>query len=477
MMMPEKEKVVSWIDENADTYHKISDAVWNYAELGCEEYKSSKLIQNLLVDQGFEVQSGVAGLPTAFTARWGSGRPVIGFSCEYDSLPGLSQHVVTEKSPVVAGAPGHGCGHNLLGVGAVAAAVAVKERLAATGGSGTIIVLGTPAEEICVGKPFMARAGLFDDFDAILDWHPGDCTSSQYTTCNAYFNIRYHFKGRTAHGNVPWRGISAVDGALLTGHAIELLREHIPPGLDGAANTINYTFSDMGPEYPNVVPDRAILWVVGRVTTAEQMENIIPRVHRCAEGAALATGTTVETEFVTASHDRIPNKIITETMDQNMRAAAPLCFTDSEHDFARKLQAEIGLDPVGMNETFGEFAGGAAAVSDNSEYSWFAPFSMLRVAVAPAGIGMHTWLAAAAAGSSIGKKSMDFAAKILSMTALDLLAQPDIIARAKEEFEGQTAGRPYRPLIPPEVVPPVSINRPVMEKYREMMEKHCLKPG
>ena len=474
--MPEKEKVISWIDDQVDNYYKVSDAIWRYAELGCEEHKSAKLIQNLLENREFEVKADVAGMPTAFTASWGAGRPVIGFSCEYDALPGLSQHPAPDKHPLVAGAPGHGCGHNLLGVGAVMAATAVKERLVAIGGSGTIKVLGTPAEEICVGKPFMARAGLFEGFDAILDWHPGDYSSAQYTTCNAYFNMRYHFRGRTAHGNVPWLGISAVDGALLAGHAIELLREHIPPGLVGAANTINYTFSDMGPEYPNVVPDRATLWVVGRITTAEQMETIIPRVQQCVEGAACATGTTVQTEFITASHDRIPNKTLTETMDQNLRAVSPLCFTESEQDFARKLQQGLGLEPIGMNEKVGELSGGAAGVSDNSEYSWFAPFTMLRVAVAPVGVGMHTWLAAAAAGSGIGKRAMAFAAKVLSTTAMDLLTQPEIITRAKEEFKQRTANRPYRPLIPSEVAPPVSINRQVMEKYREMMEKHYL-PG
>lgn len=460
-----KKQVAAFIASHGDEFDRYSDAIWQYPELGCEEHRSSELLQTALKGYGFNVQAGVAEMPTAFVAKWGSGKPVIGFSCEYDALPGLSQHSIPEKSPVLEGAPGHGCGHNLLGVGSMLAAVATKQWLAAGHHPGTVVVLGTPAEEICVGKPFMARAGLFEGFDAILDWHPGNYTAAQYTTCNAYFNIRYHFKGRTAHGNVPWLGRSAMDGALLMGHAIELLREHIPPGITGAANTINYTFSHLGPEYPNVVSDRATVWVVGRITTAEEMEKIIPRICRCAEGAATATGTAVHEEFICASHDRIPNKAITEVMDQNLRVLAPLRFNEAEQAFAGKLQETLGLEPLGMEEAYTDLSGGAAGVSDNAEYSWFAPFSMLRVAVAPAGVGLHNWQSVAAAGHTIGKKAMKTAASVLAASAVDLMARPELLAEAGKEFREQTAGRDYRSLIPSDVEPPLTINRAVMEKY------------
>ena len=200
----EKDLVISWIDDHGKDFYAYSNAIWSFAELGCEEFLSSRLLVDLLKHHGFQVQVGVAGMPTAFVARCGEGKPVIGINCEYDALAGLSQHPTPEKAPLVEGAPGHGCGHNLLGVGSIMAAVAIKEWLATTGGKGTIIVLGAPAEEICVGKPYMARAGILQEIDAIIDWHPWEQNGANYDTCNAYFNAKYHFRGRTAHGNAPW---------------------------------------------------------------------------------------------------------------------------------------------------------------------------------------------------------------------------------------------------------------------------------
>ena len=225
-----------------------------------------------------------------------------------------------ENNLEFAGAPGHGCGHNLLGVGAVGAAVALAHLMKKHKLPGTIKVLGTPAEEICAGKPFMASAGLFKGFDAIIDWHPYFLNQVLYDTCNAYFNVKYHFQGRTAHGNSPWEGRSALDAAILMGHAIELMREHIPPGEPTAANTINYTFSDVGPEYPNVVPDRSTLWCVGRFQTSAQMEPVLAQLKKCAEGAALATETKVIQEFITATHEKIPNAVLSGVMHRNLVA-------------------------------------------------------------------------------------------------------------------------------------------------------------
>jgi len=243
-----KEFVLSWLEANNSKFYPFADALWSFAELGCAEGRSSSLLTKLLEKKGFVVQREVAGMPTAFVASRGSGRPVIGLNCEFDALPGLSQGLCPDRRPVVEGAPGHGCGHNLLGVGSIMAAVSLGEWLSRSGLPGTIEVLGTPAEEICVGKPFMARAGLFEGIDAIIDWHPFDRNGANYDTCNAYFSIRYHFRGRTAHGNSPWEGRSALDSGLLMVHGIEMLREHIPPGSTDAANTINYTFPDVGHE-------------------------------------------------------------------------------------------------------------------------------------------------------------------------------------------------------------------------------------
>jgi len=472
-----KDFVLSWIDGNCNPFFTYSDSIWSFSELGCEEFLSSRLLVGILRDNDFKVQEGVAGMPTAFVATWGDGRPVIGFSCEYDALPGLSQQFSTpgeppEKLPVVDGAPGHGCGHNLLGVGNIMAAVATKEWLTRVEIPGTVMVFGTPAEEICVGKPFMARAGIFQGMDAILDWHPWFHNSANYDTCNAYFNVKYHFRGRTAHGNAPWMGRSAMDSALLMANAIEFLREHIPPGVTDAANTINYTFSDVGPEFPSVVPDRATIWVIGRVTTSDEMERIIKRVDKCAEGASLATGTKWKRQFITATHEKIPNKAISAVLHQNLVEIGVPKFDRDEQEIAKKMQRDLSVEQTGLNEETMEFQSGASAVTDNSEYSWFAPFGMVWVTAAPIGIGWHNWQVVAAVRSSIGKKAMIVASKVLAASAVDLFTQPQIIKDAKNELSRTLSGRKYESLIPVGSATPIDINHKTMEKYRPLMELH-----
>jgi aminobenzoyl-glutamate utilization protein B len=467
----QKRAAVSWIDEHCEVFYPYANAIWSYAELACEEHRSSALLVKLLRDRGFEVDAGVAGMPTAFVARWGNGAPVIGINCEYDALAGLSQKVMADKDPLVEDAPGHGCGHNILGVGSVLAAVAVKEWLLQTDAKGTVVVFGAPAEEICIGKPYMARAALFEGMDAIIDWHPWAYNGANYDTCNAYFNLKYHFYGRTAHGNSPWEGRSALDSAILMGHALELLREHIPPGHPDAANTINYTFSDVGPEYPSVVPDRATIWVIGRITTSDEAADIIQRIHKCAEGASLATGTTWKKEFITATHEKIVNKTLSAVLYKNLVEIGTPKFDQSEQEMAKKMQRDLGVEELGLNEDIMEFQRGSSAVSDNSEFTWFAPFAMVWLTSGPCGIGWHNWQIAALA-YEVGKKPMVKAAQVLAASAVELILNPEIIAEAKEEFAKRLSGRKYRPIIPEESDPPIDINRKTMEKYRPLMEKH-----
>lgn len=464
--------VLAWIDRHAEAFYPCADALWSFAELGCEETKSSDLLIRVLEKHGFAVERGVAGLPTAFVARWGKGTPVIGLNCEYDSLPGLSQQREFTKRPIVDGAPGHGCGHNLLGIGSIIAALAIKEWLSRSGQEGTVKVLGCPAEEMCIGKPFMARAGCFSGFDAIIDWHPWSHTSANYDTCNAYFNLKYHFRGRTAHGNSPWGGHSALDSGLLMGHAIELLREHIRPGTSEAANTINYTFSDVGPEYPSVVPDRTTVWVVGRITESREMEEVMKRIHRCAEGASIATGTSWEMEFITATHEKIPNRTLASLIYRNLLEIGPPRFDESEQNAAREIQRELGLPEVGLVEEVMEFGGRSSAVSDNAEFSWFAPFAMAWILSAPSGMSWHNWQVAAFAGTSVGRKAMTLASKVLATSTVDLITQPVVLLEARKEFSNRLSSKVYRPLIPEDAPPPVGINRKTMEKYRSLMEAH-----
>ncbi|MDR1043312.1 MAG: amidohydrolase [Clostridiales Family XIII bacterium] len=464
-----KQDICQWIDRNSDEFNDIADYIWQEAELSMEEANSSNRLAETLETYGFTVERGVAGIDTAFIATYGSGGPVIGLNSEYDSLPGLSQEVGAKKKALIEGAPGHGCGHNLLGAAGVSAAIALKTALEANGINATLKVFGAAAEELCISKPFMAREGRFEGLDLFLDWHPWNYNRADYDTCNAYFNIKYHFKGKTSHGNAPWYGRSAFDAAMLQGHAVEMLREHIRPseaGLD-AANTINYTFSDVGPIFPNVVPDRTTAWYIGRFDRTELMAEVLERIHKCAEAAALATETTVEAEMVTATHDKIPNTILAEVMHKNLEEIGAPQFTEEEHEFARKMQREMGVSETGLDEAILPFGGGGSALCDTSEYSWFVPYATAWIAAAPPGLGWHNWVVSACAGSSIGKKALNTAAKLIASTAIDAIASPEIIENAKKELEERLSTRTYIKLIPDGLAPPLRINREAMDKYRK----------
>ena len=399
-----KKTALDWINLNKDDFYQAADNLWKSPELGMEEHKSSAVLIELLEKNGFSVEKNVAQMPTAFIATFGSGKPVIGLSAEYDCLPGLSQEVCAEKKPIKEGAPGHGCGHNLLGVAAIRAGIALKTLLESRHLSATLKVFGTPAEELCIGKPFMARAGLFRGLDAFLDWHPWTYNRADYDTCNAYFNIKYHFTGKTAHGNSPWHGRSTLDAAMLQAHAVEMLREHIPPSPSpDAANTINYTFSEVGPEFPSVVPDRTTAWYVGRFDTSELMVDVMSRVNKCAKAAAMATDTKVRIEFIAATHDKIPNRVLAEVMNKIYIAIGPPKFTKKEHDFAKQMQKNVGVAETGLDETIMPFSGGGSALCNTRNIVG----SLLRDHLdylAPPGVGWHNWIVTSYCGKQYRKK-------------------------------------------------------------------------
>lgn len=464
-----KEFIFDWIDSNKDKFNETADAIWQYPELGMEEHNAVERLTALLEENGFSVEKGVAGMPTSFVATYGKGNPVIGFNVECDALPGLSQKIETQKNAVCDGAPGHGCGHNVLGTAAVNAAVALKVLLDTEKIGGTLKVFGTPAEELCIGKPFMAREGLFEGLDIFLDWHPWNYNRANYDACNAYFNVKYHFKGKTAHGNSPWFGRSTLDAAMLQAHAVEMLREHIRPSICGldAANTINYTFSDVGPEFPSVVPDRTTAWYVGRFDQAELMVDVMNRIHKCAEAAAMATETSVEIELITATHDKIPNQVLAEVMNKNFSELGAPEFTEEEQEFAKQMQREMSVAESGLDETILPFGGGSSVLCDTSEFSWHVPYATAWITMAPAGVGWHNWVITSCAGSSIGKKTMNKASKVIAATAIDVLMNPDIVKRAKLELEKRLSERTFIAVIPEELQPSININKAVMEKYRQ----------
>jgi len=444
-----KQKAFAWQENNADLFYRLSDEIWNRPELGLAEWFASKRLADILRENEFNVEMNIAGMPTAFLAVFGSGSPVIAFNAEYDALPKVSQKVSTEREPLEEEGPGHGCGHNILGTASVKAAISLKQIMKEAGLSGTIKVFGAPAEELCIGKPFMASEGIFNGIDVFLDWHPKYMNRACAEGCNAYFSVKYHFRGKSCHGNMPWMGKSAFDAAMLQAHAIELLREHIDPGAPPeAANTINYVFSTEGLSYPNVVPDYATTWCVGRMVTSELLQDVLEKVDRCAEAAALATDTVVEREFITASHEKICNETISKLLQKNLIEIGAPCFTDEEQNFVKTFQRNAGVSESGLDESILPYEELSGPVQDTSEYSWYAPYGLLRLTMGPANLGWHNWIITACSGSSIGHKTLDCAAKILAASAIDILTDKKILPAAKAEWEKKMNGKKYLPLIP-----------------------------
>lgn len=461
-----KDFIKSWIEDNKQDFYDIADFIWENPELGLEEYKACGKLTEILSKHGFSVEKDLAGMPTAFIATYGHKGPIVGLNAEYDCLPGLSQKSdCCTKAPLVEGAPGQGCGHNLLGTTAVLAAIALRYALEKYKIDATIKMFGSPAEESCIGKPFMGRSGLYNGIDFFLDWHPWNYNRADYDSCNAYFNIKYHYKGRGSHGNSPWNGRSALDAALLSAHAIEMLREHYVPNNADAANTINYSFPDAGSEFPSVVPDKTTMWVIGRFTTSDQMMDIISRIDNCAKAGALATDTTVEKQLITASHEKIPNKALSEVVYKNFKAIGAPKFTEEEHDFVKRMQKSVGLEPVGLDEKLKEFGPSGTVLCDTSEFSWNAPYATFWLTLAPTG-GWHNWMVTACAKSSIGKKAINRASRIIASSAIDIILSPDILCAAKKELQERLNGRTYKCLVSDEINPPLGLNKEIMEKYR-----------
>jgi aminobenzoyl-glutamate utilization protein B len=343
----EKQFVLDWLSqpETVQKFGRISDAIWSYAELGLQEHRSSALLIKTLEDAGFTVEKGLAGMPTCFVASYGSGKPVVGILAEYDALPMLSQQGRTPRqSPVVAGAPGHGCGHNLMGAAATAAAIAVKHAMDKHEISGTIKLFGSPAEEMLVSRPYMIRAGLFEDVDVVINNHAGSGFQTAYGVAgSAMFSVIFTFQGKTAHsGSAPWSGRSALDAVEIMNVATNFLREHLH-----FSARMHYVIPDGG-EAPNVVPDQARVWYFLRNSDAG-LPDMYERVLNCAKGAALATGTELtQVRVLAAVHQSHHNRALAELMMKNIELVGMPEWTEEEHEFARALQKELGRDETGM---------------------------------------------------------------------------------------------------------------------------------
>ncbi len=473
----EKKFVLQWLNQPQiiEQFGKISDSIWSYAELGMQEFKSSALLADTLEKAGFTVMRGAAGMPTCFVATYGSGKPVIGFLGEFDALPMISQKGrVPVKDPLLEGAPGHGCGHNTMCTAAAAAAIAVKEAMDKYGFAGTIKVFGSPAEETLISRPYMIRAGLFDGVDAVIDNHSSSGFSTSYGKGgNAMFSSVFTFKGKTAHGASPWNAVSALDAVELMNIATNFLREHL-----FYTYRMHYVIKEGG-EAPNVVPDKASVWYYVR-NSDERVEEMYAKVINCAKAAALATGAELESiRCYSAIHQRHANKAAAELIQKNIDLVGMPEWTEEEHAYARALQKELGNEEKGMPTEVGEirdssrhFVGGGS--SDVGDVTLIAPTATIRFpGQVPGAIGHH-WSAVAGNYGSAAWKGLNAGAKAIAASAIDMLTKPEELKKLRDEFEAYSSEHPYKPFLPADALPPLDLNKDLMEKWRPLMEKHYL---
>jgi aminobenzoyl-glutamate utilization protein B len=442
---------------HADRFGVVSRQIWETPELGFHENKSSALLQQELRANGFQVASGVAGMPTAFTASYGAGKPVIVIMGEFDALPGLSQKDQPTQAAVTAGAPGHGCGHNLLGSASALAAVAIKEEIEARRLKGTIRYYGTPAEEGGGGKIYMIHAGLFKDVDAVLAWHPGDSNHVNMNSSLANNGGRFRFYGVASHAAAaPDRGRSALDGLMIMLNSVEFLREHVPQ-----ETRIHYIITNGG-SAPNVVPAFAEANLVARHPDADVLNGIWERIVKCAQAGALASETRMEFEQGTNYANVLPNDALNDVLGRAIEKAGGYEFTASERQFAADLQKTLGMPDSALQKRPGpdqvkadKSEGSGPASTDAGDVSWVVPTAQFSTATFVPGVSAHTWQAAACAGSTIGRKGMVVAARTLALAAVELFESPVEIDAAKTAFQKRLAGRHWVTRIPADGKPPL----------------------
>jgi len=428
-----QEDALKELDARAGAYGDIALQIWNWAEMGYQEEQSSALLQKTLEDAGFKITKGVAGIPTAFVAEYGSGSPVIGILGEYDALPGLSQKAVPEKDPA-GGLAGHACGHHLFGTASAAAAIAVKDWLQSNGRQGTIRFYGCPAEEGGSGKVYMVRAGLFDDLDVALHWHPGALNNANPMAALANMSAKFRFHGVSAHAaGAPERGRSALDGVEAMNNMVNMMREHIPQ-----ETRIHYVITDGG-KAPNVVPDFAEVYYYARHGSRTVVREIFDRIVKAAEGAAMGTGTTMDYEMIGGTHELLPNLTLQEVVYKNLQEVGGITYTPEETAFAEKISESLGLKSLDTREAtdiqpFQEIEP-ADGSTDVGDVSFTVPTAGLSAATWVPGTPAHSWQAVAAGGTGIGLKAMMVAAKTLAASAIDLMTDPKTLARARAEFE------------------------------------------
>ncbi len=444
---PNKQAVIQSVDKHQAELIKLSDQVWAFAETALNEHKSAKVLADYAEMQGFRVTRGVAGMPTAFIAEYGAGKPIIGIMGEYDALPGISQKAQTTREALTEGGGGHGCGHNLFGAGSLGAALAIKELIQAGRLKGTIRFYGTPAEEAVGGKIYMAREGLFSDIDVCLDWHPDTEIAASTQSSQAMVDFIVEFKGKAAHAAAdPWNGRSAVDGLEAFTDGVNMLREHVRPSV-----RMHYAIK-AGGDVPNVVPEYAKVWMWVRDSKRSGVEEVFSRVKEIAQGAALIAGVEAKVSIQSGDYELLVNRKGAEALQKNLEFLGPIVYTEEEIAFAKKIQEAQGGKQTGLDggihplkETAENPAGGSTDVGD---ISWIVPEISLTATTAPANTAWHGWSVVACGGMSIGHKGLVLAAKSLSMTMVDLFESEQLRKDVRAEFEQRRGGHVYKPYIP-----------------------------
>lgn len=469
--------LVEWIDANQETFIGLSDSVWGFAELGYREVQSSQLLMNALEKAGFTLENGVAGIPTAFVASYSKGAgPVIGVLGEYDALPGLSQDCVPYKKPLVTGAPGHGCGHNLLGVAGIASCFALKHLFDIGELKGTVRYYGCPAEEGGAAKAFMAKAGLFDDVDICLTWHPDSFNATVWANCLANYRVGFKFHGKPAHAAAdPYNGRSALDAVELMNVGVNYLREHMIPGA-----RVHYVITDGGGPAPNVVPAEAASLYSVRAPRTDQLNPLFERVQDIARGAALMTGTKFEIDLQSGMSNLLLNETINHVMQKYLEEVGAPKFTPQDFTFAAEISKTIPSDS--LEESAVSYGLDAAAVADLKDkllhesvlppyrseivqpgstdvgdVSWAVPTGQVVTACMALGTPGHSWQIVAQGRMGIGHKGMIFAAKVMALTALEFMYSPELIRQAQAEFKKRRLASKYVSPIPDGLKPPLNI--------------------
>ncbi len=442
-----KEAALNSLSANYEADKKTALQIWDFAEVGYKENKSSALHIQHLKEAGFTIETGVAGIPTAFVATYGSGSPAIGILAEYDALPGLAQNAVPEKSVIAEKNAGHGCGHHLFGTASVSAGIAIKELIAAGKLKGTIKVYGCPAEEGGSGKVFLVRAGLFNDLDAVIHWHPSDVNGVSTTSALANKSAKFKFYGIAAHAaQAPEQGRSALDAVEAMDNMVNMMREHIPQ-----ETRIHYVITNGG-KAPNVVPDFAEVYYYVRHPKRKDVVEIFDRVVKAAEGAAMGTGTTMKYDIIGGTHDLLINKTLAEVMQSNLEKVGGVNYTEAENAFAKKIQPSFIGSPKAVESAaavkpLSYLVEGNTGSTDVGDVSYVKPTVGLTAATWVPGTPAHSWQAVAAGGTEIGTKGMLVASKTMALTAIDLMSNPALIQKATEEFKAGIGDYKYKALL------------------------------